>query len=190
MTKHNKKKSPFQSKTLRLADNHTWDAPKGYKILVAERGAVSFNIPQNWVIGKFEPLEVNDKEPPNDNARISMSYWRLPPGIDWSGLPLVRMLSDSIKDDTLDVLERGEVVRSPRTDIELVWIERRFMDSGEHREAFSRNALARGWNVQALVTFDYWADDAPKMVRHWDELLRSLQLGRVIEDPTKGVVMQ
>ena len=49
--------------------------------------------------------------------------------------------------------------------------------------------MARGWDVQALITFDFWVDDAPKLEGMWTEILRSLQLGRKIDDPTKGVIL-
>jgi len=70
-----------------------------------------------------------------------------------------------------------------------VWTEHRFLDPVEKREAHSRIATARGWDVQVLITFDFWVDDAANMRPVWNEVLRSLQLGRTIEDPTKGAVL-
>lgn len=184
-----KNKKAFQKKTFRLKDDHTWQAPKGYKILVVERGLVSFNIPEDWLLAKFEPLELHDKAPPDDNARLSMSFWRLPPGVDWTDLPLAPMLSQAAEGGTLQILARSAVAKVARTDLEMVWLEHRFLDPVEKREAFTRMALARGWDVQALLTFDYWVDDAEKFLPVWEEALRSLQLGRSIEDPTKGAVL-
>lgn len=173
-----------------LKDNHTWRAPKGYKILVADRGAVSFNIPATWHLEKFEPLELYDKAPPDDNVRLSMSFWRMPPGVDWSGLPLQKLLEEVTKNPEGDVLARGEVQTVDRSDIEIAWIEQRFMDTKEQREAFSRNAIARGFDIHTLLTLDFWVDDAPKVEPIWREVLRSLQLGRKIDDPTRGVAHQ
>jgi hypothetical protein len=180
-----KNKKPSYKK-LKMRDNHTWKAPNGYKIVVLERGAVSFNIPEGWQLTKFEPIEIYDKTPPDDNARLSVSYWRLPVGPDWSGLPIVQMLIDATKDDTQDILARGEIITSPRTDLELVWTEHRFLDPVEHREAYTRIAVARAFHVQVLITFDFWVDEAEKRIPVWSEVLGSLQLGRVIDDPTKG----
>lgn len=187
--KYKKHTKIFQRKTLRLRDDHTWKAPDGYKIVVLDRGALSFNIPESWSLTKMEPLEIHDQPPPDDNTRLSVSFWRLPPGVDWTGLPLAQMLSDAMKGSELEILARSEMVTSPRTDMELVWVEHRFLDPQEKREAFSRFALVRGWDVQALFTLDFWVDDAEKLQPVWDEVLRSIQLGRYIEDPTKGVVM-
>lgn len=182
-------KQRFHKKTMRLKDDHTWQAPKGYKILVLDRGAVSFNIPQSWVLGKLEPVEIHDQEPPNDNARLSVSFWRTPPGIDWTELPLAPLLTQSLQGGTVEILARTEIAKAERSDLEVVWTEQRFLDPQEKREAFSRIALARGWDIHVLVTFDYWVDEAAKFLRVWDEVLRSLQLGRQIEDPTRGAVL-
>ncbi|MBZ0281164.1 MAG: hypothetical protein K8L97_10515 [Anaerolineae bacterium] len=184
-----KHKKRMETGKLRLQDKHTWKAPNGYKIVVIDRGAVSFNIPQDWVVAKLEPFELNDRLPPHDDARISTSFWRLPPGVDWSGLPLAPLLTKSVEGSSMEILARGGVIKSTRTDIELVWTEHRFIDPKEKREAFSRFALARGFDVQAFISCDFWVDDALRLHPIWDEVLRSLQLGRVIQDPTKGAVL-
>ncbi len=190
-----KKKQNVKQTTYRLADNHSWTAPEGFKIVVLDRGAVIFNIPQDWTLTKLEPVEIYDKEPPDDNSRISVSFWRLPPGVDWSGLPLDGMLANATdpahKDekDQREILDYGEVEKVPRTDLEVVMKAQRWIDPQEHREAYSRMVVARGWNVQALITFDFWVDDLAKCAPVWDEIVRSLQLGQVIKDPTKGVTL-
>ncbi|MBC8171851.1 MAG: hypothetical protein H7X77_09260 [Anaerolineae bacterium] len=183
-----KNRNLIKTGSAKLKDNHTWQAPAGYKIVVLDRGAVSFNVPQDWLMAKADPVELHDAAPPNDNARLTVSFWRLPPGVDWTGLPLAPLLIESTKDSKMDVLERGEIITPSRTDnIELVWTQHRFMDPVEHREAFTRIAMARGWEIHALITFDFWVSEATKLQPVWDEVLRSLQMGRVIDDPTKGV---
>lgn len=192
--KHKNKKFPQQpqlpqKQTLRLKDNHTWKAPDGYKIVVIERGLVSFNVPQSWHVAKLEPFELNDKAPPNDDARLTTSFWRLPPGVDWSGLPLVPLLAKATEGSDLEILERSDIFPTPRTDLEMIWTEHRFMDPVEKREAYTRIMVARGWDVQVLITFDFWVIQAKKFRPVWDEVLRSLQLGRYVEDPTKGDIL-
>ncbi len=186
--KHKKRNIP-QKTTMSLKDNHTWKAPKGYKIVVLDRGVVSFNIPQSWVVANMEPFELNDREPPDDDARISVSHWRFPPGIDWSALPLGDLLKQSITGTSLTILERGEVIEVTRPDLQFAWTEHRFDDPVEHREAYSRFVIARSESVHALITCDYWVTDADRIRPIWHEVLRSLQLGRVIADPTRGVVL-
>jgi hypothetical protein len=186
-----KNRKPIPQKTLRMADNHTWKAPHGYKIFVIDRGAVSFNIPRDWVLHKIDPVEIYDKAPPDDDARIMVTVWNLPPGVDWSGLPLAPMLMQSIEGSGKDepkyeILERSDVTTVKRGDIELVWTQHKFIDPIEKRPAYSRMALARGFNIQVFITFDFWVDDGQRCKPVWNELLKSLLMGRVIEDPTKG----
>lgn len=187
------KRKPNQlppAKTLRLADNHTWKAPEGYKIFMADRGAISFNIPESWILAKLEPhIEFHDAEPPDDDARISVSFWRTPPGVDWTGLPLPELLAKSAEGGTVEILSRSGIIRSMRSDLEMVWTEHKFMDPLEKRPAFSRIMLARGWDVHVLITFDFWVDDLKRCEPIWEEVLRSVQLGRVVEDPTKGITL-
>ena len=185
-----KPKKTFKQTTHQLADNHTWRAPSGYKIFVIDRGAASFNIPADWFMKQIEPLELLDKEPPDDNARIMVTFWRLPPNIDWTGLPLSQLLDVSTKDSQHERIAQGNIVQPKRQDgIELVWREDRFLDPGENREAYTRIALARGFGAALLITCDCWPEDRTRISPHWNELLRSIQMGRVIADPLKGEVL-
>jgi hypothetical protein len=185
-----KKNQPRMKKeVLKLQKNHTWKAPSGYKIMVVERGVVSFNFPEHWLLKKMEPIEIHDGEPPDDNARLMVSFWRLPPGVDWTGLPLAPMLEKSVDVGEREILSTGKPVTMPRSDMEMVWLEQRFIDPIEKREAYSRICLARGSNVQVLITFDFWADVHKTCAPIWNEVIRSLLLGRYISDPTKGEIL-
>ena len=133
-------------------------------------------------------IEIYDKQPPDDDCRLAVSYLPLP-AIDWSGLPLTQLIVTAKKSDRRKILSHSEIVHVPRTDLELAWTEVRFMDSQEHREAFSRLAIARGSNLQALITFDFWVEDASRLNSVWDEVLRSVELGRYVDDPTSGDVL-
>jgi hypothetical protein len=184
-----KRKDPktLKKTTLRLAKDHTWKAPAGYKILVIEAGAVSLNIPDTWHLVEFNPVKVVDHKPPNDTAGFHVSYWRTPAGVDWSGLPLGPLLEQSAAGESHEVLSRSEIFTHPRTDLELVWTQHLFMDPKEKRPAYSNIALARGFNIHVLITFSFWEEDLEKFKPTWEELMRSLQLGRIIQDPTKGI---
>ena len=182
----------WDKQDLQLQKNHGWKAKPGYSIFVADRGAVRFDIPQGWVVVPGDgPVKICDREPPNDNCALQLTIFRLPAGIDWSELPLAPMLADVTEHDGDDkgVLAKGEVVSIVRPDMEIAWRETRFVDEAENREAISRSLVARGSNLQPLITFDFWVDDAPRLYPVWDELLRSLRLGDYVEDPTLGPVM-
>jgi hypothetical protein len=182
----------WQKQELRLREKHGWHSKPGYSIFVADRGAVRFDIPEGWVVVPEEgPVKICDKQPPDDNCCIQLSIFYLPPGIDWTGLPLVGMLADATSDssDEEDVLAKSEVVHVVRTDLEIAWRETRFLDKEQKREAISRSAVARGSDLQPLITFEFWVDDAPRLYPVWDELLNSLRLGDYVADPTLGPVM-
>lgn len=185
-----KKKQIVPTRTMRLNDNHTWKAPKGYKILVINRGAASFNIPESWLLIKMEPLELHNAEPPNDDARLMVTVMPFPPGnIDWTDLPLEPLLLKSIMTGKKDVLSTSAPVSVSRPDLQLVWVQQRFVDPVERpREAFSRIAIVRGLKMHLLFTFDYWVDKADQFIPAWDEVIRSLQMGRSLKDPLKGEI--
>jgi hypothetical protein len=185
-----KRPGKWEKQAYKLPENHGWRAKPGYQIFVAGRGDVRFDIPQGWIV---EPDDVSvklyDKKPPADDCRLEMSYLRLHPGVDWSGLPLSRLFSEIIqRSGQRDELSRGEVQVVKRDGLELMWQEIRFLDPGENREACSRACLARGQNVQPFITMDYWPEHAEKFVPVWDEVLRSLTLGDYIANPLKRVL--
>jgi hypothetical protein len=183
-----KKQPPPKPTSMRLKDNHNWKAPDGYKIVVLDRGAVSFNVPQSWVVGKTQPFEMHDLPPPKDNVRLAITFWRTPPGVDWTGLPLAQMLEDATRESYKDTYERGKITKYMRSDIEIVWLQQGFIDEAEKRGAYSRIAMARGFDVAVLITLDYWVNESDKHKPTWNEVLRSLQLGRIIQDPKRGEV--
>ena len=180
-------KKKWKKDTLKLKKDHRWKAKRGYTIFVADRGAVRFDIPQGWIV---EPGPDSTKfyngEAPNDDCRLECSYLRLPP-IDWSGLPLSELIHVAVEGDHRSLVSTKTLVHVKREGVELGWSEFRFVDPIEHREAFTRLCIARGSNIQALITMDYWPEDAARFRPVWDEALRSLQLGKYIQDPTTGV---
>jgi hypothetical protein len=189
MTKHNKQRPIPQPKRMQLKENHSWKAPAGFKIVVLDRGAVSFNIPEKWFVAKMEPtFEMHNAAPPDDDARLSVTFFRTQPGIDWSGLPADALLQQSLQGVAdRETVGTSGITRVPRTDIEVVWAEQRFIDPVEKpREAFTRVTLARGFDIHAIISFDYWVNQAAQFRPVWNEMVRSLQIGRVIADPTKG----
>ncbi|NET34903.1 MAG: hypothetical protein F6K19_23245 [Cyanothece sp. SIO1E1] len=173
--------------TLDLKDDHHWQAKDGYKVFVAGRGAVRFDVPQDWV---FEPDEKSfrflDNDPPDDNCRLEVSFNRLPPG-SWRDIPLVGLLKKIVKQDSRDVIETGDVVKVNRQTARIVWAEIKFIDSVENREAYSRICIGLGSGIQCLITFDYWADEAEQLTPVWDEVMNSLTLGLYIRDPRTGL---
>jgi hypothetical protein len=120
---------------------------------------------------------------------MEVSIIRLPP-IDWSGLPLRDLIPTAIDGDARDIQWRGEIQEQRNGDVEIVWLESMFIDRQEtEREARTRFCLARGRNIQTIITMEYWIEDAAAATRAWDIALGSLELGMRVEDPTKGHVL-
>ena len=179
-----------QGKTFRLKDRHRWKSKPGYCICVLDRGAVRFDFPVGWIV-KHTPdsVRIHDREPPDDNCVLAVSHLRLPP-IDWSGLPLRELVAAAVSNEDREILERKDIIERRRGDLELAWVETRYIEARERREALSRVCIGRGSGVQCLITFDLWADDAAGLEPVWNEVLGSLVLGWYVEDPTIGPTTQ
>ena len=190
MSKRKKEGLKWIKKTLELKPNHGWDGPPGYKIFVADRGAVRFNVPGDWVLEPQEKsFKFTDKEPPDDDCCLEVSFNYLPPR-DWSLFPLKSALRQAMEEDDRDIIERGEIITVKRQTARIVWMEIKFIDTQtEPREAYSRTCIGLGSNIQCLITFDYWADQAEQLIPHWDEVIRSLTLGLYISDPRTGFAL-
>lgn len=179
----------WHKETLKLKDNHNWQAKPGYRIFVAGRGAARFCFPQPWIMEPdSDSIKFYDSKPPDDNCRLAFSYIVIPP-IDWSGLPLSELINTAVQGDERNLEPAGDVIRVPREDMELAWAEFRFNDPVEEREAFTRLSIGRGVAVQTLITLDFWPEDRQRLDPVWDEVMRSLVLERYVSDPTIGDVI-
>ena len=201
-------KGRFQKRTYRMPAHHGWRSKPGYKIFVANRGDVRFDIPRKWVIsmpGRGCDVEFRDRKAPHDDCIIQLSVWHHPPGIDWTGLPLEelagarggeaapggRLLSAQqpatlAEEADRDTLWGGEPHYEKRPGAELVWHESAFLDRVERREARARQCVARGPQSHAIITMSYWPEHEGRFLPVWGELLRTLTLGVYIRDPLLG----
>jgi len=176
----------WEKDELSLHPRHGWRARPGCKIFVADRGAVRFDYPQDWlVLPDEDSVKLYDKEPPDDDSRLAVSYLRLPP-IDWSGLSLAALVEAGMRGDERPIHTWGPIQEMRRGDLELAWREVGFVDPLAKREARSRMCIARRSNLQCLITFDFWASDLPRCGVVWDTVLETLELGSFIADPRRG----
>ncbi len=180
----------WSRQTLRLKENHQWRARAGYRIFMADRGAVRFNFPHSWVIvPEADSIKFYDQEPPEDNCVLAVSYQHLPP-LGWDSPPLATLVRRLVRDDQRRAVQQGEIVCGSRADLEWAWGEAVFTDPVEGREAHSRLCLARNASTQCLITLDFWPNERAHLLPVWDEVLDSLELGVFIADPTYGSVVQ
>jgi hypothetical protein len=174
----------WHEETYKLPKDLKWPARSGYKTFVADQGAVRFDIPQDWVVEPGDnSIKFLDQPSPDDTCALEMSVFHLQPGPDWSKLPLVELLTNVSAESQFEVLSRREPVYQRRGDLEIVWLETRYVDPEEHREARSRTCMARRGLIQPLFTFAFWPEDARRVLPAWNEMLRSLRLGEYVAFP-------
>jgi hypothetical protein len=184
-----KKKRHWHKETLKLKDRHFWTAQPGCNVFVADRGAVRFDFPHDWVvIPDSDSIKLHDRQPPDDDCALAISHMRLPP-IDWSALPLAPLLDQVTRKDARPVFEWGEIIEFRRGDLEVAWREMRFIDPAEKQEAVSLFCFGRKGRVQALITFDFWETDRKRCDAVWEIVLKTLELDEPIADPTVGRVV-
>jgi hypothetical protein len=175
-------------KKLKLKRNHTWKSKPGYAICVLDRGLVRFDYPSHWIVEPGEgAVHLHDRPPSVESCDLGVSIFRVP-GLPLGELPLHEMLQSSLGDDRKPY-QQSEIRQVTRGDIEIAWLEQKYMDAEYNRDARFRVALARG-AVLCLISMNYWADHAAELEPVWDEVLRTLVMDLRVDDPTKGPVVQ
>jgi hypothetical protein len=178
----------YERQVLKMPPHHGWRAKPGYKIFVANRGDVRFDIPSKWVVkapGEQCDVEFRDRKKPKDDCIIQLSVFHHPPGIDWTGLPL-ETIARGKDEEPPGTLWRGEEHYEKRPGAELIWHESAYIEQNEKREARSRQCVARGPQSHAVITMSYWPEHEKRFLPVWEELLRTLTLGIYIRNPLLG----
>ena len=176
--------------TLKLKDNHTWKCRPGWCICVLDRGLVRFDYPAHWILEPDEDsgtIHLHDRKPSLESCDLGVSIYRIP----MKAIQAMRMeelLLQSLQ-ERVGTCQQSAVERVPREDIELIWVEQRYIDKDHNRDARFRVALARGETL-CLISMNYWADRAPSLEPIWDEVMRTLRMGLLVTDPTAGPVLQ
>ena len=174
---------------LKLKDNHTWKSRPGYSICVLDRGLVRFDYPSNWIVEPGDgAVYLHDRPASIESCDLGVSLFRLPPEAI-AEISAEDLMKNSLKDEERTPYEQSEIHRIERGDMEVVWVEQRYIESTQNRDARFRVAIARG-AVVCLITMNYWSSRASGLERVWDEVMRTLVLGLHVEDPTKGPVVQ
>lgn len=164
--------------TRKLPHRHSWKARPGNSIFVADRGAMQFEYPSDWICEPQEGGSIRffDREEADADIRLEVSLIYVPP-IDWSGLSLVQLLEDTVvSQDTRGLTWREPYQEMKRATLEAAWLEVGFTDSEEHRAACSRLCMARGPGAYGFITMEFWTDDADGARGVWDVVLETLKL--------------
>lgn len=183
----------WQMRKFNLSDKYRWKAKPGNKIFVINRGAVHFEHPGDWVVKPEEDgsISLYDGLEPDDNIRLQVSVTQIGPNgltVDWRRLPSLATQMETIvlPEDRRQRTRKGPMLKVQKRNLEYAWLEIDFIDPTEKRKAHSRQCLARGGNVQAFITMEYWPEDHTIANRVWNDALESLKLGVYVENPFRG----
>ncbi len=162
-----------------------WNAKQGYRILIADGGAVRFDFPEHWLAGIDEGrVLIVDRQPPLDRCGLMVSCRQITALM--SQFPMDMLLSDVTETgNNRRITFRGPIIRIFRPPLEGAWRQMLFMDP-RGREACTRVCLARGGRSLATIVFDFWPEDEVHMHLPWMTLIETLAVGDYIEDPATG----
>src|SRR5438552_2961252 len=171
---------------LKLKSNHTWKSKPGYSICVLDRGRVRFDYPRDWNVEmKDGAVFLHDREPGIESCDLGVSVFPIS-AEEITDAPIDEMLLNSIEGDRKPY-QQSEIRHVQKGDVEISWLEQRYLESTQNRDARFRVALARG-PVVCLISMNYWSSRAAGLERVWEEVLRTLVLGVYVTDPTSGPV--
>ncbi len=176
----------WKKRPVDLKANHNWKSKKGYHLFVADKGAIRFLFPETWIV---EPAKSSirffNKPHPHHSSLLSVSYFNTFPVFTWRSIPLMKLFRSVVEKEG-DSTARGNLVDASRPDIEIMWREYSYQDPDEQREAYRRVCLARSDEIQALLTFEFFPEEAEKSDAAWREILGSLELGKYASDAAIG----
>ena len=173
---------------LKLKNNHSWQAKPGYSICVLDRGLVRFDYPRNWKVEMQDgAVYLHDREPSIESCDLGVSIFRMPQEII-AEIPVEELLTQSLGEER-KAYEQSEIRRFDRGDLDVVWLEQKYIEKTQNRDARFRVAIARGACV-CLISMNYWANRAAGLERVWEEVMRTLQMDLQVTDPTAGPVVQ
>ena len=147
----------------KLKGNHTWKSNPGYSICVIDRGLVRFDYPSNWIVEAEEgAVHLHDRPPSVESCDLGVSIFRMP-AEDARELSLDDSLRNALGNDRKPY-QQSEVRHVVRGDLEIAWLEQRYIDTEYKRDARFRVALAGG-PVLCLVSMNYWSNRAAGLER-------------------------
>jgi hypothetical protein len=195
----------WRKQVFNLPENHGWTAKPGNKVFVADRGALRFEIPQEWLVEPSrKSIKFRDAEHPDDTMILEVTVFyagALGVPIDWSDLPLSELIKDVTDENRSipkDRASRGRKhkdaskVGTPLTiklgNLEMAWVQTEFIDPGEKRLAYSRTAITRDpkASIHAVLTFSYWPEDADRATAVWNDVMGTLKMGEHFDSLFRG----
>jgi hypothetical protein len=146
------------------------------KVLILDRGAAEVVYPADWS-AELKPEGHMRLVDPTDacSLEISLLPFRLS---EKAELPVDHLLVETLSSDGR---EAGEIRLEARGDLRLAWADTSYecddAERGQRRVAHCRYLLVSNGLFTALLSFNYWRDDADWAVPAWQRIAASLQLG-------------
>jgi hypothetical protein len=169
---------------LNLKSNHTWKCRPGHAICVIDRGLVRFEYPSHWIVEPADgAVHLHDQTPSVESCDLGVSIFPVS-AEDIRDLPLDDTLLATLANERAPY-EQSEIRRSKNVEMEVAWLEQRYVDAKYKRDARFRVALVRG-PVLCLISMNYWSDRASTLDPVWDTVLGTLVFGAEIADPSAG----
>ncbi len=192
--------SNWERQEFNLPENHRWTAKPGNRVFVANKGAVRFEIPEDWILELpkgSKSFQFLDGKPPHDDIRLDVRIMYLAatlPDVDWSRVtpwnqpPITDWLKKNIAKDPRNPTKVGAPLTINLGDTTVTWAEMDFMDPVEKRPAHTRlcYALNTSCALLSIIAMDFWDDDADRARPVWNEVLGTLKLGEYVESPFFG----
>lgn len=179
----------WERQHLLLEEDHGWASEPDCQVVLIDRGAVRFDIPRSWTIepGENGTVTLRENASPSEKPTLELTVFYLNEGLDWSGLPVSRLVSEigsrPSEPHFGPPLEVTPVREFRRDGMSAAWSGRRYFE--ENREVSSRLLIARKWNIQTKITYAFWSDPDRDVQNAWEILVRTLTLGDYVEVPTR-----
>lgn len=181
------KKAHWRQRHFSLPKNHQWQAQPGNLVFVIDRGKAILEIPNDWHIIPNLAGSVRILDHPEPDTRMGLEISILyVPLVDWSGLPLTKLIEDCyIAGYKNEIIARRPFRQWSRPDdrTEAAWLETDMHDEPEDRTSTHRLCLARSIEVYCLITLDFWPEDHQRADQIWNSVMETLKLGGPLLKP-------
>ena len=148
----------------------------------------ALRLSQFWIVEPEEgAVHLHDRPPSVESCDLGVSIFHVA-AEDVHDLSLDDTLRDTFGRERKPY-QQPEICHIDRGDMEIAWLEQRYVTEQCRRGARFRGALARG-RVLCLISMNYGSNRAAGPECVWDEVLRTLVTGVHIADPTAGRVVQ
>lgn len=164
--------------SLPIPDGHSWSVADGYKLVVANRGVVIIQVPQDWEVTVSDDgvLQVTDAPSPADDCRIEVSPLPLPM-VPANGIGLeevAEMMADAVDEDG-SPMSSARVITVGTT--QMVRLDGQTVDVNNGRTIDYHQLIGAGPTAFGVVTFSVYQDEQARFAQTLDHLIATVRFG-------------